>query len=257
MIDESTVMPDGVAVDLVCTLSIDTSHNTSIIKENITELEEKRVKKNFTWNCLGDSITAPEYASLHYYDYISDRIGGITVRNYGISGTRITATGQQSENAFCNRYNQMEPADVITVFGGVNDWGQTSSPPPILGQPDDNDKTTFYGALNVLCEGLKKAFPSSVILFLTPLGNDGYPGCTVYKNIHGLTVENYIDAIIDVCGKYVIPVVDLYRYSDVSPYDAEQNQLYFIDGLHLNNEGQLQISYLIEDAIRKHYLKGI
>lgn len=210
----------------------------------------------FTWNCLGDSITANAYVDHHYYDYIKDRNKKIQINNYGISGTKMAGT---ASGAFCNRYTEMDKnADLITVFGGVNDWGQRSNGGPTpLGTKDDTTNKTFYGALNILCAGLQETYPDAVILFMTPLGNEGYPGFSTTTNSLGYTVEDYVEVICEVCEKYNIPVVDLYHESGISPYDRVQNAVYFHDGLHLSNAGHERIGYLIENAIWKYYVEKL
>lgn len=215
--------------------------------------QEKELPK-ITWNCLGDSITANAYVNHHYYDYIKDRNKQININNYGISGTKMAGT---ANGAFCNRYSEMDKnADLITVFGGVNDWGQQSNGGPTpLGTDEDTTSKTFYGALNILCAGLQETYPDAQIFFMTPLGNEGYPGFSTTTNSLGYTVEDYVNVICKVCEKYNIPVVDLYHESGISPYDSVQNAVYFHDGLHLSKAGHERISYLIEDAIWKYYVE--
>lgn len=209
------------------------------------------MKNKITWNCLGDSLTADAYVDRRYYDYIAARSENFRVRQYGICGTKIAGT---VSDAFCHRYSEMEQADIITVFGGVNDWGQKGNGGPTpLGMEKDKTDTTFYGALNLLCSGLREKFPEALLLFMTPFGNGGYPGAYMDKNSFGLTVEDYVDAIIRVCEKYDIPVIDLYRESGISPYDKIQNEIYFLDGMHLNEQGHEKISYVIENAVFRYY----
>ncbi|MGN0313912.1 MAG: SGNH/GDSL hydrolase family protein [Fusicatenibacter sp.] len=202
---------------------------------------------SLVWNCLGDSITDEIFVDRHYYDYIMERCPGLVVRNYGISGTRIS---ENDETAFCRRYREMDQADVITVFGGVNDWGQQNPAP--LGRFEDRDSRTFYGALHLLCEGLQTNYPEAVILFLTPIGNVGYGQFAIGKNILGYTVEDYADAICRVCASYKIPVLDLCRECGFTPENPVQNKRYFIDGLHLSEEGHKRISYPIEAMLKKY-----
>ena len=204
--------------------------------------------KGHSWSVLGDSISHDNmHTTSQYWDYVSQRVGGMNIYNYGVSGQRITH--------FVNRYSQMNYSDVITVFGGVNDWGQ-SNPTP-LGTIDDTDASTFYGALKVLCEGLLTTFSKSLIIFLTPLGNNGFGGFASDKNILGLTVYDYSKAILEVCAKYKIRVIDICANSMLNPYVSELKSLYFVDGLHLNALGHEVLSYLIESEIEKCYIPTI
>lgn len=206
-----------------------------------------------SWNCLGDSITDDIYVPLHYYSFIRARHPELVVNNYGIAGTRIGGHRVCGEDhlMMCRRYQKMAQADLITVWGGVNDWGQQNPTP--MGTEDDETDQTFYGALKILCEGLKIQFSKADILFFTPIGNDGYPGVAVEKNEYGLTVKDYADAIINVCGKYDIPVLDLCRKCGFSPYEEIQNKVYFIDGLHLSVAGHDMISKQIESALVENF----
>ena len=147
----------------------------------------------------------------------------------------------------------MHYSDIITVFGGVNDWGQQD--PTLLGTNSDTTNDTFYGALNILCNGLLTTFPKSTIIFLTPLGNKGFSQ-SFYEdeNSLGLTIYDYADAILSVCSKYKIPVIDTCRNSLLNPYISEIKTECFIDGLHLNEHGHEIISFLIENELLKHYI---
>lgn len=216
------------------------------------------MKQSLVWNCIGDSITAPCYVDKHYYDYIAERNLQVNfeIHNYGICGTTIAGDDKDS---FCNRYTEMGQADIITVFGGVNDWGRVGKGGATpLGNISDTNKMTFYGALNTLCEGLKNKYSAAFIIFMTPIGSCGYEGTHGFasdKNAYGLTVGDYAKAMIEVCKKYGFFYVDLYHDCSFSPQDAVQNSAFFVDGLHLNERGHLVISYLIECKIRHCFEK--
>ena len=215
------------------------------ISGNTVVNTESRLKSH-SWSVMGDSISTPNLNNVvnKYWVWINDRVGGMDIHNYGISGQRITQ--------FVNRYSQMNYSDIITVFGGVNDWGQANPTP--LGAIDDAANTTFYGALNVLCDGLLNTFPKSLIIFITPLGNNGFGSFPSDKNSLGLTVYDYADAILNVCAKYKIPVIDACRNSLLNPQIADVKSDCFVDGLHLNEHGHGILSYLIENEMQKHYI---
>lgn len=205
--------------------------------------------RGHTWSLMGDSIT-DDSTSLgvfdQYFNFISARVGRVQTYNYGASGERITQMAA--------RYNALNYSDIITVFGGVNDWGLT--PPTPLGTIEDTTLDTFYGALNVLCAGLQTMFPRSLIMFITPLGDNGFFESND-ENSLGLTVYDYADAIKDVCAKYKIPVCDACRESGLNPQIAEIKDLYFIDGLHPNAAGHERLSYLIQSELERHYIGRI
>ena len=113
-------------------------------------------------------------------------------------------------------------ADVVVVFGGTNDFGGNVP----LGVITDKVNTTIYGALNIMCEGLIKKYPNAIITFVTPLKR------TKLTNTEGYKLEDVANAIIEVCGNYSIPVLDLFRQGNFNPLITEFRNLYAMDGLH-------------------------
>jgi hypothetical protein len=55
-----------------------------------------------------------------------------------------------------------DDADLITVFGGTNDFNANSP----IGTIADTASTTFYGSLHILIEGLIDKYPSKAIAFI-------------------------------------------------------------------------------------------
>lgn len=207
------------------------------------------VLKGKKWNILGDSISHEgAYTNKHYYHFIAER-NGMTTTSYGVSGTRISGSG----SAMCVRYaNMSDDADIITVFGGVNDFGQTSPAP--LGSFEDTDNNTFYGALHTLAKGLINKYPNKLILFITPMPQVGFWSHSETTNEFGLTVFDYGDAIKEVCGFYGIPVYDLGRCGGMTPKVPSQKSLYYTDGLHLNYTGHEKMSLALENELKKYFV---
>lgn len=205
--------------------------------------------KNHSWSVLGDSISQDNlYVNKQYWDYVNTRVGGMKIYNYGVASERIIN--------FINRCDKMNYSDIITVFGGVNDWGQ-SNPTP-LGTITDTTTGTFYGNVNVLCNKLATKFPQSLIVFITPLGNNGFPySFATGNNSLGLSIYDYANAIKDVCKLYKFPVIDACSEIGFTPDVSGHNTLYFHDGLHLNILGHEVLSYLIEDTLLRHYIPTV
>lgn len=202
--------------------------------------------KGHTWSVMGDSISVPNLndVNVKYWNYINNRVGGMTIYNYGVSAERITN--------FTQRYANMHYSDIITVFGGVNDWGQNNPTP--LGTITDSTNATFYGALNILCNGLETTFPQSLIIFITPLGSNGFNSWPTDKNSLNLSIYDYAKAIINVCAKFKIPVVDACSNSLLNPQVPNVKSNCFVDGLHLNTKGHEILSELIKHEMIKHYI---
>lgn len=85
------------------------------------------------WNCIGDSITEHNSKTTkNYHDYIKDMIG-CTVTNYGVSGTGYitdSVVGSTSD-AFHKRIGSLANSDIISVFGGSNDYGRPENTLPL------------------------------------------------------------------------------------------------------------------------------
>lgn len=195
------------------------------------------------WNVLGDSITEKNsHATKHYYEYVKEWLGLGTINNYGSSGSTISST----HLPMSSRYSTMDAtADIITVFGGVNDHGKNSP----MGVFSDTTNTTFYGALHVLCQGLIKKYPSKRIGFITPHRTSHWDWTET--NDIGIKLEDYVNAIKEVCAYYSIPVLDMFHEGNMYVVISEQSTLYTTDGLHLNTKGQELLARKIKNFLNK------
>ena len=194
---------------------------------------------------IGDSITAgadgassgassvPKESNLP--NQLKDRLGLNEIINYGASGTTIAQTSGNDNGmgglAFVNRFSNMDDdADLVIVFGGTNDYGLSYTVD--FGTPSDTEKTTFYGALNCLCNGLIEKYNGKTIVFMTPLHRD-----IETANVKGKTLLDYVNAIKEVCQTFGIPVIDTYNISGFTPKNNSFKQAYLPDGLHPNEIG--------------------
>ena len=94
--------------------------------------------RGFRVNFLGDSITegvgVRDRASNRYDNRLAAACGLAGVNNYGISGTRLAHQVHASEKprydlCFCGRaFNIDQSADIIVVYGGVNDYIHGDAP---------------------------------------------------------------------------------------------------------------------------------
>lgn len=180
----------------------------SMINEPVTLLQKYNL---LTWyqnkklTALGDSVTEQG----RYLNLLKDILYFNTIQNCGEGGTTVAGT---SPNAMNNdeRINKMDnDSDVVLFMGGINDWVQNIQ----LGNIDDTDVTTFYGALNSIAEKLTTKYPTKLIVFMgttyaiyhgNQFSEDGL------KNANGLTTKDYSDCIMNIAKKYGIPFVDLY-----------------------------------------------
>lgn len=189
--------------------------------------------KNKKWNAMGDSITNG-YGYLAYHHWIAQECG-VLVRNYGISGNRLSTDGGPHGVPMCIRYADMDDdVDIITVMGGTND--QAHGVP--LGVFSDRTVDTFYGGLHVLIQGLIAKYPGKTIAFLTPIQRSGCKDDNGFKA--GGLIE-YVDAIIEVCEYYSIPCLDLFRHGGIQHDIESVASVYIKDGTHPTNEGHRDI----------------
>ena len=180
---------------------------------------------SLTWNAIGDSMTYPSDA----YHYWISRNSGIKVNNYGVSGN---TTGN-----ILDRISNFETnVDIITVFAGTNDFGKNI--------PLDTTKSNVDAILSNLIENnLGKK-----IAWILPIQR-----ADMTTNTLDLTLINYVDAIKEVCGKYSIPTLDLYREGNFPVCVSSFTTKYVsTDKLHPNKSGQI----LLSDVILK-FLKRI
>jgi lysophospholipase L1-like esterase len=189
-------------------------------------------------NALGDSVTQanynitpnnqPPFVSVTGYVKLLQDIYGMTVRNYGIGGTRITQT--DDGNGFCQRYVNMDNnADIITVMGGINDYAYAGNVP--IGTFGSTDNLTIYGAMDTLCKGLLQKYPEKRLGFLLPFGFNEYKGAGTWKP--------YEDAMIQVLEYYAIPYLNLRKESLINANIGFINTAYFnnADKTHPNDAG--------------------
>lgn len=176
--------------------------------------------KGKKYNAFGDSFTRFN----NYQLKIQDQLGIGIVNSYGVDGSTIADVNLNNPDAFSVRYATMDPtADLVTFFGGTNDFSYNVP----LGTINDTTRATFYGALRVLLEGVTSMMPSARIIMFTPMQRDmklaDFPGETpgLGPNTAGFTLMQYVDAIIQVCGIYSVPVYDIYRKSGVNTKNIE------------------------------------
>ncbi len=184
-------------------------------------------------NCLGDSIT---YGYLNeqgdameksYPILLKEILKLDIVRNYGINGSTIA----DGENPMYIRYQDMnDEADIVSVLAGTNDFGREEIAISPLGTNKDKQGNTVYGALNILCRGLKEKYPKAFLFFMTPLRCEG----DTIPNQYGYTLEDVKKAIEEICANHEIPVLDLYTEGDFFPEKQWFFEKYCVDGWHPN-----------------------
>lgn len=199
-------------------------------------------------NVLGDSITYGINTARPYVSDLSTVTGADQCRNYGVPSSTIAKRPNDDISwdtavPFIERYDQMDQdADVILIFGGVNDWVTGRK----LGTKDSSDITTFYGSLNKMLDGLRKKYVGATIVLATPLKTDftkrvANLGKEDGTNSIGLLLDNYVAVEKEIAQKYAIPVLDLFNQM-FYPFDSAFEERYMTDSLHPTREGHIMLA---------------
>ena len=217
----------------------------------------------FRVNFLGDSITegtgVTDPAACRYDNRLAVMCRLSAVNNYGIGGTRLAHQIHPSEKprydlCFCGRaYNMDKDADMIVVYGGVNDYIHGDAP---FGQLGDTTPETFCGGVYFLMRFLRETYADKPIIFMTPARSflrhevDDLLASTHAKKLScGKPLLAYAEIIQETAKQFDIPVLDLYHNLGIDPHDPEHYDAYTVDGLHFNDAGHEVIAQLLKDFI--------
>jgi lysophospholipase L1-like esterase len=182
---------------------------------------------------------------------------GFELDNYAISMSTLAynTDGTDTHNALVGRYNSMSnDADLVWIAIGTNDWYNVTV--MSLGTFDDRVNTTFYGALHILCAGLKAKYGAIPIIFATPikrwLSDRVDPTPPKNMNAHNEPITLYCNAIKEVCEYYGIPVVDMYAMSYLNSWLDYDRTNWVPDGTHPNGAGHKRMQIECEAVLRKY-----
>lgn len=219
--------------------------------------------KGFKVNFLGDSITegvgVTDVVNNRYHARLKELCQLSAVTHYGVSGTRIAHQIHASETprfdlCFCGRvYNMDTTADMVVVYGGVNDYIHGDAP---FGEIGDTTPATFCGGVYFLMKYLKENYAGKPVIFMTPARmflrhevDDLLPSTHARKFAEGKELVAYVDVIIETGKQFGIPVLDLYRTLGLDPHDEEVFEKYTVDGLHFNDAGHAILAQRLKDFI--------
>ena len=213
-------------------------------------------------NFLGDSITEGVGVSdreNNRYDRVLKRECKLAeAYNYGISGSRLAHQIRPSESprqdlCFCGRAYDMNPnADVVIVYGGINDFLHGDAP---IGEIGDTTPATFCGAVHFLMNFLTEKYAGKTVVFLSP-ARCNFKGVTSEKASNyprkytkGEPVKYYVDIIEKTAKQFNIPVLNLYYNLGIDPNREEDNIKYTVDGLHFNDAGHKILAEKVKDFL--------
>ena len=231
------------------------SQNKKISASNLCDGFElnSKLAKGIKWYILGDSRSVDlAYTTKFYHDYLCEKHKFIRKKNLAVSGARIRSTDTDYHSLLEQYPNIEDDADLITVYAGINDYGQDN--PTEIGTEGSTDLTTFYGAFESLITNLITNHPMAKIVVITPIPQYNFEinntivwGDRNDTNALGKSLDDYCNAIKKICRKYGVFVKDACYESGITPRIASQRSEYFKDGLHHNEKGHLVLANYLSD----------
>lgn len=192
--------------------------------------------RTIVWN--GDSIPEGYNTRATYPDLVGKHLMCNTM-NYSLGGSTLADNPdiQKGNTNYRNPLvvrckNMPDNADLVCIAIGTNDWCYSYTD---FGDMSSTGTNTFYGALKYLCEFLLNKYCGKPIVFFTPIkrvvynydrwdgsktprADSGTIDLAYYQtNECGKTLEDYANAIKEVCGFYGIPVLDLFNEGLINP----------------------------------------
>ena len=201
---------------------------------------------------LGDSITRGTYwedGAYHHTDeaypkLLQEKLCADELLCVAIDGVSISSTSpDKPENALCRICRQISDADIVMIAGGTNDYGNSGGVE--LGASSDEVDVSFYGALDILYQNVRKNNPKAQIYVILPIPR-------VEENVpnkKGYVLEDYRKAIEEKVKRYGFFVVDSRKMS-IDPHSETGRKLHICDGLHPNPAGHKIYAEFVYDAIK-------
>ncbi len=204
---------------------------------------------------IGDSYL--DGSGLHYswidllakkyrMQYVDHAIGGTTVASFeGYPQDRVPMVLRYGE-----MLNEEEAPDIIFIEGGRNDR-QNKIP---IGDLKDTSETTYLGALNIMIDAFREAYPESLIICLTPWGYIDGNGAA--EGFYGTTAD-YAAAMVRLCKARNVACMNCADPA-VSGVDMNNQEFYDTYSLndsvsHLNADGMAYVLPFFESFINTAY----
>lgn len=203
------------------TLSVEGGSVTFLLKVLKTvSSSETGAWEGVKWVAFGDSLTDGSInADTKYHKLIAESTG-IKVVDMGVGGTGYWRTNE-SGTAFYQRMATVPAdADIITIFGSVNDWRTRTSSVEIGAATDTIESGTLAGYINKCIDVAIEKAPYAQIALITPMDYHGIPDDTM---------EDIANIIMAVAKYHKIKCLDLYHESGFRVDDPIYAQVYCTD----------------------------
>lgn len=201
----------------------------------------------------GDSISTGSHGEGGYACLLKEALGICEAENHAMASSGLAAVTPHSMVSILEYGPHVldEERNLIIVWHGSNDW-YWGTP---LGRRGEGPNT-FRGAIDYTISCLKKWYPLSDLVWLTPLERSqrpygmekikGYSG----ENLAGSYLSEYSAEIKNAGALYGFPVIDMAELTRTAELDIN---IHFEDRIHPNRAGYLIISRIMNEEIRKQY----
>ncbi len=221
----------------------DTNNNIPVILPNMSS----NWYKGKTGVCYGDSITQ----QFKWQPYVVTKLELTSFINRGVGGRLVAWNSGMNMDSQISTLPDANTIDFLTFMGGTNDWANNVP----IGNINDTDNLSFYGALNLVAQKLITKYPNKRIIFMTTPYGGLYASTTFtdsgYINTLGLTTQNYAKCVKDIAEKYGFPCIDVYSNAGWNRYNITN---YITDDggyLHPNVAGGKRIAELVIGKLKE------
>ncbi len=219
--------------------------DTQTLSENYCTIDLTTAKKRITVYADGDSIAYGAGADGYSYaDMLRDEYG-FDVTKKAVSRSTIAQNFSDEEKDITKRIlnNFNTDYDYALIDGGVNDYyfsmplGEVTDP-----SIDEFDTRTTCGGLETIFYHIRKISPETRIYFLVTHKTNNFDSA---RNNQGLTYLDYYNAILKICEKYCVTIIDCHEDFALDTSDATMRKEYTVktssypdgDGVHPNLKG--------------------
>ena len=236
-----------------------------------TEWLDEAAYNGKTIACIGDSITYAYGVTQGKTDYVTllAKQLGMNYIRLGDSGTTLCTDGSRTCNIGRLTEDQIQGADIVTIAMGINDFCAAGAGYYELGDISSTDTSTIYGAARMWCErieALRKtdSLSHTQFYFMTPVITSWNNSVTSGRNwdqsktnIHGYTLRDLCNAIMEVAALYDVAVIDMNLLSGMYYVDALDNNVAVFggDGVHPGEKGHEMMAAAMANALLQNDLR--
>ncbi len=158
------------------------------------------------------------------------------IMNESYSGSRISRTGSRPpSSSFLSQTRQERlSGDIIIVFGGTNDFGQTENPAPL---------EVFRDAYDRLVREMLQIHQGSKLYFCTPLQRTD-------RSLDDFNIHLWSQNDLAITIRTIVKNYPEATLIDLASYPIKNGDGMLFDGLHPTSQGMRRIADLIKEALK-------